>query len=291
MSGDNEAFASRCTVRIEADLGKWLETLTSGRPSSAFTEDVADTSSVLRQAAASLSAPLRVVSLTWPEVPPLANELGLLVSALAEAVKDFFPVLYGRSQERAPAKWSQSFIESEAHAITRQLSDVQGTACRRSSRRRSALETPSLGSCRTPSKFGSSALAIEPERLLVVIAVLATPAAREQLKSLAQGAEWLASNTASRVALILPRELAARHELDHVTYGACVLGDDAENAPVPGEAERRRGPGRAQEDHQGRARVPASARGRSSGPCRSSRCPRSRADPPNAVKPNRSSSG
>jgi very-short-patch-repair endonuclease len=80
------------------------------------------------------------------------------------------------------------------------------------------------------------ALAIEPRRLLVLIAVVNPPTAHEHLTSLAQGAEWLANNSQSRVVLVLSSELTGRTELDHVTYDSCVFVDHRCDTLPPSDA-------------------------------------------------------
>lgn len=215
------------------DLGRWLDTLGAGRCGCVFAHDVADTLSVLEEAATSEPETLRVVSLTWKEVPPLANELGLLVSALGRAVPEFFPALYGLAQDSTPNRWSKAQIETEAHAITRAVPRVDGGACRRILSACHEGRTPSLGKLQRAAQVRQFALAIEPKRLVVLLAVLAAPASNQALHSLAQGVEWLAGNAQSRVVVVLPNELAKRPELDHVTYGACLFADPlAPDAPA-----------------------------------------------------------
>ncbi len=229
-------------MRSEEDLGQWLSKLEVGRAACVFARDVPDTLSVLLQAAGSARTPLRVVSLTWPEVPPLANELGLLVSALTDATLGFFPALYGRSQESSPARWAQSQVEMEARAITDALPAVDGTVCRKLLAAARADVPPSFGKRPRAELVRQLALAIEPSRLVVLVAVLTAPAAPESLKSLAQGVEWLADNSRSRVALVLPRALATRPELDHVTYRACAFETDDEQRTVVSLPEPGHGP-------------------------------------------------
>ncbi len=212
-------------MKTEADLGRWLEALGAGRAGCVFASDVVDTLSVLCEAATSRPAPLRVVSLTWQEVPPLANELGLLVSALANATSECFPGLYGASQQTQPGRWSQSVVESEAHAITRSVPDVDSAACRRILSACHEGRPPTLGKLARAEQARQFALAIEPQRLVVFIAVSHTPTSKEALRSLAQGAEWLAANARCRVALVLPSALSGHEALDHVTYDACIFAD------------------------------------------------------------------
>jgi very-short-patch-repair endonuclease len=213
-------------MQAEGELGNWLDALRAGRARCVFTDDVLDASKLLQRAAESAREPLRVVALTWQDVPPLANELGLLVSALAQATLEFFPSLYARQQSPSPRRWSQTFDETEAHAITRAVEGVDGFACRRilSASRRG--EVASLGKIPAAEQARQFALAIQPERLLIIIAVSTPPEHGEPLKSLAAGAEWLAQTTESRVALVLPRELMGRSDLDHVAYGSCDFVDD-----------------------------------------------------------------
>jgi very-short-patch-repair endonuclease len=225
-------------MKTEADLGHWLAKLGAGRAACVFSPDVSDTLCVLGQAATSVRQPLRVVSMTWQAVPPLANELGLLVSALARATLDFFPALYGFEQDSEPSRWSKSVVEQEAHAITRGVPDVDGTACRRILSACHRGDVPSLGKLQRAEQARQFALAIEPNRLLVMVAVLDAPASDEALRSLAQGTEWLAGNTKSPVVLVLPSQLAGHTDLDHVTYGACLHADEAFGMPAVDRATR-----------------------------------------------------
>ncbi len=234
-------------MKGEVDLRTWLRTLSIGRASCIFADDVADALSVSSEAATSGEAPLRIVSLTWPVVPALANELGLLVSALARAVPDFAPELYGRRLQRGSSKWMQSSIEVEAQAIVREMPAAQGIACRRILAAALQGEVPALGKMTHAQQARQLALAIEPTRLLVLIAVLAEPSDPEPLRSLAQGAEWLAANTSSRVSLVLPVTLRGRPELDHVTYGARAFADEPlrtelNRANAPHKRRSKRGP-------------------------------------------------
>jgi very-short-patch-repair endonuclease len=200
---------------------------------------VEDALVVLRQAATAESSAPRVVSLSWREVPPLANELHLLVAALARATPSFFPALYGSQQSEAQAEWSATQIESEAHAIARAVPGVDGGACRRILAACHRGEVPSLGKLNRAEQAKQLALAIDPDQLFVFIGVVEVPDNEQALRSLAQGAEWLASNVQSRVILVLPDALAGRSELDHVSYGACLLISESEPVPMDLVKERR----------------------------------------------------
>jgi very-short-patch-repair endonuclease len=207
-------------VTLQAELPRWLSGLSPGRPACVFSDGVEDTLAVLQQTAASESPTARAISLTWREVPPLANELGLLVSALAKAAPAFFPALYGLRQGERTAQWSATQVESEAHTTTRAVPGVDGFACRRILEACYRGQVPNLGKLARAQQVRQLALAIDPQHLIVFIAELEVPANLQTLRSLAQGAEWLATNCTCRVVLVLPDVLVGRQELDHVSYGA-----------------------------------------------------------------------
>jgi very-short-patch-repair endonuclease len=214
-------------VKTEDEVVKWLGSLRAGRAACLFSDDVEDSRDVLLELVASQPDAARVVTLTWREVPPLANELGLLVDALARTALELFPSLYGLTQAGS-GRWSHAEVETDAHAIARRVPGVLGAACRTILWDCRRGEPPNLGKLPSGEKVRQLALAIDPERLVILIAVGAPPAHDERLQALAQGAEWLATNADARVVLVLPKELAGRPELDHVAYTTEVHG-----APEP----------------------------------------------------------
>jgi very-short-patch-repair endonuclease len=205
----------------------------TGRPASVFTDDVADTHHALQQIAESETEPARVVTLSWQRVPPLGNELGLLVTALAKATLELYPSLYGLMQTTRE-RWEESDLETAAHAITRRIPAVLGTACRQILAACHQGQAPSIKKLSNSEQVHQLALAIQPDRLMILIAVHDAEAGRVSLRALAQGAEWLAVNTRSRVVLVLPTALSHERELDHVTYTACLFSSPVETeAPAP----------------------------------------------------------
>ncbi|HET9954427.1 MAG TPA: DUF559 domain-containing protein [Polyangiaceae bacterium] len=194
---------------------------------------MADTMGVLQEAATSKAEALRVIELVWTDVPPLANELGLLLSALARATLELFPALYGCEQAAGPTRWSEARVETEAHSITRAVQGANGSACRRILSACHRGQLPSLGKMPRAEQARQFALALDPSRLLVLVAVLNLPESSQALLSLAQGTEWLAGNSRSRVVLVLPAELADRGELDHVSYCSCLFADARSTVKLP----------------------------------------------------------
>jgi len=216
----------------ETDLGRWVRTVVAGRPACIFAADVEDARNAVEQVFTSESEPARVVALSWDEVPPLGNELGLLVEGLARAALQLFPFLYGLTQG-SRERWTASDIETESHAISRRVPEVLGAACRQillACREGRAPLVPKLSSGEQAHQL---ALAVEPQRLVVLIAVLKSTVANARLRALAQGAEWLASNTHSRVLLVLPEAFRDAEELDHVAHTACVYPRVRSASPVP----------------------------------------------------------
>jgi very-short-patch-repair endonuclease len=202
------------------DLDKWLGKVEPGKPASVFTDDVGDTYNALEQIAESETEPARVVTLSWQRVPALGNELGLLVIALAKATLDLYPSLYGLTQS-ASARWTEADLETAAHEITRRIPAVLGSACRQILATCHKGQAPNVRKLSNSEQVRQLALAIEPAQLVILIAVHDSEASKASLRALAQGAEWLATNTRARVILVLPSALSTASELDHVTYTAC----------------------------------------------------------------------
>ncbi|HEY0466188.1 MAG TPA: DUF559 domain-containing protein, partial [Polyangiaceae bacterium] len=217
------------------DLDQWLGRVEPGRPASVFTDDVEDTRNALQQLAESETEPARVVTLSWQRVPALGNELGLLVTALAKATLELYPSLYGLTQTTRE-RWTESDLETAAHEITRRIPPVLGTACRQILAACHQGRAPSINKLSNSEQVHQLALAVQPDRLILLIAVHDAEASKVSLRALAQGAEWLATNTRSRVVLVLPTALSNERELDHVTFTACLFSSPVEPevaAPLP----------------------------------------------------------
>jgi len=217
------------------DLDKWLGRVEPGRPATVFTDNVADAHNALQQIAESETEPARVVTLSWQRVPALSNELSLLVTALARAALELYPSLYGLTQTTRE-RWTETDLEMAAHEITHRIPSVLGTACRQILAACHQSQLPSIKKLSNSEQVRQLALAIEPDRLILLIAVHDVEASDVSLRALARGAEWLATNTLSRVVLVLPTALSTEKELDHVTYTACLFSSPLEPemaAPLP----------------------------------------------------------
>lgn len=225
--------------RVEdGDLGTWLASIGPGRAACILSDAVEDARNVVEQLVTAETEPARVVCLTWRDVPPLSNELGLLVQALSDAVLELFPSLYGLEQPRQE-RFRNADVETQAHAASRRAPEVNGAACRQILSACHAARAPELEKLAPAERVRQLALALDPERLVVVITVTAAPATPARLRSLAHGAEWLAANARSRVVLVLPAELHRAEELDHVSYSSYFLRAAA-SLPAPRSAERAR---------------------------------------------------
>jgi len=170
------------------DLDQWLNKVEPGRPASVFTDDVADTHHALEQIAESEAEPARIVTLSWQRVPALGNELGLLVTALAKATLELFPSLYGLSLTTRQ-RWTHSDLETAAHEITRRIPSVLGAACRQILGACHKGEAPDIRKLSNSERVHQLALAIEPSKLLILIAVNDAEASKSSLRALALGAE------------------------------------------------------------------------------------------------------
>jgi len=225
-----------CVLLQEDDLGRWLRDVRGGSPTSVFTDDVDDTQGMLEELMSSEREPARVVSVSWQRVPLLGNELELLVSALAEATLQLYPHLYGVSHSPSE-RWLEADVESAAHEITRRVPHVLGTACREILKACRKRKRPVVRGSSNTEQVRQLALAIEPRRLAISIAVKDTNVPTASLRALAQGTEWLASTTQARVVLVMPKALHGAPELDHVTYSACLFSPPGtatgSGVPVP----------------------------------------------------------
>jgi len=206
----------------EDNLGHWLKSVRGGSPTSVFTEDVEDTQGMLEELMTSEREPARVVTVSWLQVPLLGNELELLVNALAEATLQLYPHLYGVTQSPSE-RWVEADVETAAHEVTRRVAGVVGTACREILKACRKRKRPIIRRLSNTEHVRQLALAIEPHRLAILIAVKDTEVRAASLRALAQGAEWLAGATRARVVLVLPKALYGATELDHVTYAACLF--------------------------------------------------------------------
>lgn len=228
--------SERGAVLRADDIGPWLDKVEPGRPASVFTDDVADTHNAIEQILTSRNDPARVVTLSWLHVPPLGNELGQLVSALTQAAFKLYPFLYGLKQ--SPSKrWTEADVETAAHDVTRRFPGVLGSACRQILGDCHRGRLPDLGKLPNGTQVRQLALAVEPERLVILVAVHDATASKGSLRALAQGAEWLAANAEARVILVLPLAISGASELDHVTYTACLFAASEKPAGAPGPAK------------------------------------------------------
>lgn len=219
----------------ESDLGSWLRSVRGGSPTSVFTDHVDDTQGMLEELMTSEREPARVVTVSWIQVPLLGNELELLSNALAEATLQLYPHLYGVTQSPGE-RWAEADVETAAHEITRRVPGVHGPACREILRACRKRKRPTARGSSNTDQVRQLALAIEPQRLAISIAVKDTNVPAASLRALAQGTEWLATTTRARVVLVLPKALYGAPELDHVTYSACLFsapGDAASEFLAP----------------------------------------------------------
>jgi len=224
-------------VQRENRLEAWFQGVTAGTPACVFCDDTEDIRHVLEQLATSRPEPARVVALTWTEVPPLSNELNLLIDAVSASVLGYYPALYARECVVAEKR-----LDAVVRRIVRRHPNVLGAACKQILTDCDHQRAPKLSHLPSAEQVRQLALAIDPERLLIIITVQTAPAERLRLRSLAQGAEWLASNAQARVALVLPSVLRGLSELDHVTYRSCVFSDSPGDSPGTQDPQSPLGP-------------------------------------------------
>ena len=171
----------------------------------------------------------KVVVQSWESLPDHEAVLADILQALATVTLALWPMWYGQEVSLQAAAES-TLEESLLHQF--KLHKLQAT--------RQDLYLPwlkaAVGACQVGKlpvfqnfsrtvQVSQLALAIAPANLLVVLAICDRYPPSHRLLSLARAATWLAQETKTRVAVLIPAELAKQRELDSILYGAIALPD------------------------------------------------------------------
>lgn len=169
----------------------------------------------------------RLVVQAWDKLPQQNHLIADILQTLAEVAYSIWPAWYGRST---------SFLNEEIlTAETVLLNHFKCLDWKRSSQDISlpwlkqaviACQTnqlPTLPEFSRVLQLTQLLLAIEPNRLIIVIALSDPSPASYQLLGLARAVQWLADKAEAPIALMLPQQLAVLPELDSVLYGAISL--------------------------------------------------------------------
>lgn len=159
----------------------------------------------------------RVVLCSWTELCETAVVLEHSIDALARTALALWPRWYGLQPEASDAfrQYSPSLLAADALPSGVSPAWLQRAAdrCRRG-------QTPRLPKFAAAIEAAQLALAIEPQRLYLVLAQTASTAAVDCLLPFARASEWLAKETRARVVVLVSTELAASSALDSINFNA-----------------------------------------------------------------------
>ena len=193
----------------------WLGRLRPERAVCAFATDLDAALEEIETFALSTSPQTIVVQLEWDQLPRLSDELEGVAGALAEAVFLRWPALYD-----APFQTVDAIQPDEIVDAARKIPLVSLGAAQRVIDTCLCAELPLLRQYPLADRVHQLALALAPERLLIVLTTRSTTVGRDRAVAFSRGAEWIADKTKVRVVALLPTELSGTQDFDHISYGA-----------------------------------------------------------------------
>jgi hypothetical protein len=224
-----------------ARISAWLASVPAGRACALFAEVIDDGVAAVGELGTHGDSPPTIVTLEWNRLPRLSQELSKAAAALADATLTLHPALYMSSgQRQLDKRWDGAERELDAEATERRVSGAIPSVVNRIFAECRQRRRPRLRDLPLADEVRQLALALDPAQLVVLLVIRAEEWSEATLLPLARGAEWLATNTAARVVLVLPARLLGHASLDSVTYRSLSLPDSitggedlAQNGPDP----------------------------------------------------------
>jgi very-short-patch-repair endonuclease len=219
-----------------------LRRVAPSRVLTVFTPHPTSTRRSLVESAETLSPSPTLVTVHWQTAPALDHEINHLLSAIAEAARSLWPQWYATVDERFDReRWPTTERElrlTEASHLVRGLSPAwfrkAWSACRRG-------RLPLVRGMSSAEQLRQLALALDPSGPIVLLAVSSPEATPTRIHTLARAADWLATQAACALLLLVPDAWAASPELDPVNYDAVqVTADDepTDETPLPPDQPR-----------------------------------------------------
>jgi len=179
---------------------------------------------VLRELATEAQVPDdgRVITCLWDRLPLLSEILSQTLNRLAETALALWPTWYGQSRP------TQNGVEPDlasvpnevARTVSRPWYRAAAGCCR-------AGLPPRLEQYPQAIEAAQLASAIEPRRIVLVLALTDSRAAPDRLLGLARAAEWLAAQTHAPVLLLVPAALPESEELASIDFASLTLCREA----------------------------------------------------------------
>lgn len=220
-----------------------LRRATPSRVLTVFTPNPSSTRRSLVESAETLCPTPTLVTVHWQTAPALDHEINHLLSAIAEAARSLWPQWYATvderfDRERWPMTEREVCLAEASHLVQGRLSPgwfrKAWRACRRGC-------LPLVRGMSSAEQLRQLALALDPSGPIVILAVSSPDATPTRIHILARAADWLATQAACALLVLLPDAWAASPELDPVNYNAVqVTADDepAEETPLPPDRPR-----------------------------------------------------
>lgn len=209
-------------------LTTYIPKIQTGKVQAFLCSDVRTTASELDQSDRNIPGETKHVTLIWDELPSHDSLLEGLLHAMANAAFNIWPEWYGgkvdfksRGNAWLEDEMLSDFKVNELAAINPELYAPwlkSAMACCQ------ARKAPALSE-RFPTtlQFKQLALVINPETLVVTLAVNDAAPQEYRLHSLSRIATWIANETNARVAVLIPETLQQHQELDLILDGAIKL--------------------------------------------------------------------
>ena len=171
------------------------------------------------------SITLRVVAPAWDQLPDHSAVVTDTLTAIAKASHAIWPSWYGQENFLAAGTTLEQRIRSHSQAaICEPWAKAAVHACK-------------LGQLPLLSKFSNSlqlsqlALTIGPDKLVIIFAVKDSQP-EFKLFGFAKAADWIAKETGSRVAVLIPTDLADHEALASILYGAVEIAPALPSLPT-----------------------------------------------------------
>jgi very-short-patch-repair endonuclease len=165
---------------------------------------------------------------TWDRLPQQNRLIEDILQTLAEAAYGIWPAWYSLD---APFLDNGNVVTAETTLLNqftcldlkRESQDICLPWLKQAVRACQTRKVPILPEFSRALQLSQLLLAVEPNHVIIVIAVADPTPAKHQLLNLAKSAQWLADKTQAPIALMLPEQLASVPELDSILYGKVSL--------------------------------------------------------------------
>ncbi|WP_017326321.1 endonuclease domain-containing protein [Synechococcus sp. PCC 7336] len=174
----------------------------------------------------------------WTSLPDRDTAIEDTLRSLAAVTLAIWPAWYGQQDTFLSAGNSHDELLANQLKI-RELQKARQEICtpwlKAAVKACQSGKPPILSSFPRGMQFAQLALAINPDRLVLVLVANDLQPSDDRLLGLARAATWFAKETRARVAVLLPKALSQQRELDSILYGAIALPDSPREG---GDGER-----------------------------------------------------